>query len=169
MAKGGIVVSTPGRKRLLKLGLLLENANKMQLVIAKAQAEEAIDLMKVGFRKTTDPYGDKWPKRRGVLRKDGSRGRPPKRTRGKRVMSDTGRMKSSLKVTRVTRVGWQVSVSVDYADHHQRPKKGKGGKLKRERRMMVPDEDLGMPRSWRKGIGLATSDAIHAYIAGQRR
>ena len=197
-----MVLKGPGFKRLKRLGLAMKDAKKIQVVVAKAQAEEAINLIKQGFADEEDPYGSAWEKRKkreAIGRKQGPR-KPPsrkqgpqlpkpfgprksaamkrrekakrkrsragkrKRREGKKILSLTGRMKTGWKVSHASAAGWRVTSSVNYSLPHQDPKRGAGGKLKRPRRMMVPSERLGLPFKWRRGLGVATGDAIREFI-----
>lgn len=120
------------------------------------QAEEAVDLIKQGFNEGTgtDPYGQRWKKRK----------RETRRTRGRKVLSgETSRLKGGWKVTQVRADGFEVSASVTYATPHQSPRRGRRG-LKRPRRMMIPSEKKGMPRKWSKALNAAALDAANDYF-----
>lgn len=90
-------------------------------------AEEAIDLIKEGFATETDPYGKPWA---GLKYRSG------------KILQDTGRLRSSFKVAGVTRRGFRVNASANYAAFHQ-----EGTSRGLPARRMVPDGRL--PAEWK--------------------
>ena len=150
-------LSGPGRKKLAALTKRLGQMEALKRAIAVNQAEEALDLIKQGFREEADPYGRRWPKRR----------RETKKTAGRKVLSgETSFLKSKWKRTEVGPGGFKISSGTDYARAHQKPRKGKGGRLKRPRRMMVPDQKQGTPRRWAKPLREAAGDAVEDFLTG---
>jgi phage gpG-like protein len=161
---------------------ILENPDAIMDLVATSVAEEAIDLIKDGFRKESDPYGRKWAAK--------------KFPDGRKVLSGkTSRLKNGWKVTRKSSEEIVISPSVDYAAHHQDgtgihgkhktrvvPTKAKALRFAGPKgpifasstegvpkRMMVPDEKLGMPPAWEKNLNEAATDALAAVIGGDGR
>lgn len=153
MAKGAIELSGPGLKKLRVLAGRLEELAIVKRRIAATQAEEALDLVKVGFASETDPYGRKWQARKKETRK----------TRGRKVLSGpTSRLKGGWHRTALSADGWRISPSVDYALPHQSPKKNR-----RPQRMMVPSEARGFPNRWRRPMNEAAEEAILGFLKGK--
>lgn len=125
----------------------IETAKK---TIARAQAEEVIDQIRLGFRGARDPYGRAWQKKKTPD------GRKP-------LHGKTLRLRNGWFVKTVTAEGSTVSSAVVYASPHQRPRRRRG-RLKRPRRMMVPSSRMGYGRIWRKAILEATRDAIRDHL-----
>jgi hypothetical protein len=175
-------MSSSNMKSIEALQKILANPEKIMDLVATSVAEEAINLIKDGFRKEVDPYGRKWAEK--------------KFPDGRKVLSGkTGRLKTSWKVTRKTSSEIVISPTVDYAVHHQ-DGTGIHGKHKTRvvpskkkalrfagpkgpifasstegvpKRMMVPDEKLGLPPSWEKAFNEAATDALAAIIGGDGR
>lgn len=144
-----------GRRKLAQLEKRLGNLSRVKKAIAVNQAEEVIDLIKKGFRDEQDPYGRRWKKRR----------RETTKTAGRKVLSgETSRLKAGWKRTRLGPGGFRVSSSVEYAPHHQNPRKGRGGKLKRAQRMMVPSSRRKLGKRWSKALREAATDALEVYF-----
>lgn len=133
--------------KLEQLASALDAAPAMLEMASAAMAEEVIGLIKQGFRSETDPYGEKWA--------------PKQRPDGRKVLSgETSRLKGGWHRQKTGKDGFTIAPSVDYAAPHQRPKRGKGGRLKRPRRMMVPDREKGMPAAWSKQLEEAASEIM---------
>lgn len=99
-------------------------ANKQLLeTINENLAEEAIDLIKQGFRDQADPYGRAWAGK--------------KVPDGRAILTGrTGFLKSGWHRTRLSRRGFTVAPSVTYAVYHQT------GTQRMVARKMIPDGDL---------------------------
>ncbi len=132
---------------------LIEHAGELIPVVLKSVGQEVIGLIKDGFRKEKDPYGRLWK-------------RPKARPDGRKILSGkTSRLKGGWHVSKETRTTLTISPSVDYASHHQAPRRGKTGKLKRPRRMMVPIESKGLPRKWARDINSTIDEALTSYFS----
>jgi len=73
-------------------------------LIRQNLAEEAVDLVKQGFERESEPFGAPWA--------------PLKRRTGK-ILQDTGRLKNSF-TPRATADGFRIVTNVAYAQYHQR-------------------------------------------------
>jgi hypothetical protein len=141
---------------LAALQRVLEQPERILLVVAKSMSEEAINLVKDGFRAETDPYGRKWA--------------PKKRNDGRKVLSGrTSRLKGGWHLKVVSTSEIVVAPSVDYAAPHQNPQMGSNGQLKRPRRMMVPDALIGMPQKWTDKLDASATEAFGAILGGDGR
>ena len=140
---------------------LLDNPQRIMETVSRSMAEEAIGLIKDGFRTETDPYGKKWAKRQ----------RETRSTSGRKVLSgQTSRLKNGWKIRRADGAEISISPSVDYAEPHQNPKpKADGSGLKRPRRMMVPDEQLGLPPKWERDLNETANEAFATIFGGDGR
>lgn len=169
-------------KTLDALERILENPRGILDLVATSLAEEAIGLIKDGFRTQTNPYGEPWapkvfPDGRGVL------------------SGKTSRLKSGWKVVRQDAEEVRVSPSVEYARYHQqgtgiygprkreiRPTKARAlriptpdGPIFRKsvrgapQRLMVPTEDRGLPSRWSEQLNEAATDAFAAIFGGDGR
>lgn len=146
---------------LTEIGDKLRGPRQLLQQCSKAMAEETVDLVKEGFRTETDPYGDPWA--------------PKARDDGRKVLSGkTSRLKTGWKVETTTDGFYDVSASVEYAEYHQSPRKrtvrradgrfGRGnGRLKRPKRMMVPEASKGLPRDWSEALEEVAADAVTAF------
>lgn len=131
---------------------LLERPEAIRNVIAESLAEECINLVKDGFRSETDPYGRKWA--------------PKKKPDGRKVLSGpTNRLKGGWHRKVVTADEVIISPAVDYALHHQVA----DSESRLPRRMMVPDDALGMPPEWEKTLNEASTDAFAVIFGGDGR
>lgn len=72
--------------------------------LSKELAEESLYLIRQGFRKEQDPYGNDWA--------------PLKHRKG-RILRDTGRLANSFGRVRANRNGFVVGSNVDYSSVHQ--------------------------------------------------
>jgi phage gpG-like protein len=169
-------------KSLDALQKILENPDKIMDLVSTSVAEEAIDLIKAGFRTETDPYGRQWKK------KEFPDGR-------KTLSGKTSRLKNGWHVAKRTNSEIVIAPGVAYAKYHQDgtgihgPHKtpivpttksalrfmGPNGPIFRrsvkgaERRMMVPDKNLGLPSKWEQALNEAATDALAAIIGGDGR
>ena len=135
-----------------QLAAAMENTGAMLDVISKTQAEEALNLVRDGFRNETDPYGTAWE--------------PKQAADGRKTLSGpTSRLKGGWHVVSAGPTGFQIAPSVKYAAPHQKPKTKPGGGLKRPRRMMVPDADLGLPKSWADAFEQIAEDALDSVLS----
>jgi len=73
--------------------------------LSKQLAHEGLALVKKTFREESDPYGERWA--------------PLTRRKGK-ILRDTGRLANSWGVRAVTRAGFTVATTTQYASIHQR-------------------------------------------------
>ena len=114
---------------------LLENADALLSPTSALLAETTVDQIAQGFRAGKDPYGQKWP--------------PKKKSDGRKVLhGKTSRLRRGWHPVKTGPKEFEVAPSVDYAAPHQSPKTGRGGGLKRPRRMMVPTASKGLPDAW---------------------
>lgn len=107
-------------------------------------AEEAVELVREGFERETDPYGARW----AALK-----------YRSGRILQDTGRLRSSFKVSRVNRRGFRVSASVSHASYHQT-----GTSRGLVPRRMVPH--AGLPARWRSRLRDVGRDFLKSRLGG---
>lgn len=129
-----------------KLGRLiskLEQAGRGDALkeLSRNLAEEAIELVREGFSKEQDPYGAAWA---------------PLKVRSGRILQDTGQLRSSFKVSRVSASGFRVSASKAYAAYHQ------SGTARMVARRMVPDGSL--PALWRAQFAAAARDFMRTFL-----
>lgn len=132
--------------RVEALAAQLKNTAPMIEFAGVSAAEEVVNLVKDGFRTETDPYGERWEKKK---RRDGR----------KTLSGPTSRLKNGWHVSERSPEGFKVSPAVNYALPHQNPRR-KGGKLKRPRRMMVPSTEKGLPPEWARQIEEAVQEAM---------
>lgn len=92
-------------------------------------AEAAVELVKDGFEKQSDPHGSKW--------------KPT--LRGGAILQDTGRLRNSFAVKSVTPHGFLVTGSATYGVYHQTGTSRMPAR-KMPARKMVPDSS--MPAAW---------------------
>lgn len=144
----------------------LSNPARVLEVAAQNMAEEGLTLVAEGFRAERDPYGKAW--------------KPLALRRGK-ILQDTGRMRSSWHHKRVTKHGFTIAPSANYAQYHQRgvgpirPRRAKalkfrvGGKTVFAKgtkgipqRRMVPGRGP-LPPLWRKSLTTAAREAFELF------
>jgi hypothetical protein len=134
---------------------LFENGHVMVSATSAAMAEEMVTLIKEGFRKETDPYGRKW--------------KPKQANDGRKTLSgETSRLKGGWHVKRTRQGGFTVAPSVVYAAYHQAPRRGRNGRLKRPRRMMVPSGERGMPNAWNKQLREVALTVARGFYSTER-
>lgn len=134
-----------------QLAAAMDGLPRVMNVISRAMGEEVVGLIKKGFRTETDPYGQRWE--------------PKQIPDGRKTLSGpTSRLKGGWHVTKANKGGFTVAPSVDYAAPHQRPKRNKFGRLKRPRRMMVPDRRKGLPQLWADKLEKASEEMLSTTI-----
>jgi phage gpG-like protein len=126
-----------GKLRAL-VGQLADLGEGLPPELPRAMADEALSLVQMGFRTSSDPYGVPWA--------------PPKGRAGQ-PLRDTGRLAGSF-TSKVTSDGFSVGSNVAYAPYHQ------GGTGRMAARKMVPDEAL--PASWEASLAEAGEEALVA-------
>jgi hypothetical protein len=160
--------------RIEQLAGALDDGGAIMAIASSVLAEDAIGLIKDGFRAEKDPYGKRWANKQ--------------KSDGRKVLSGpTSMLKGGWHVEEHSKRGFLVAPSVDYAAHHQNPqrrkrsssrKRRKDGKrrkradragfggLTRPRRMMVPDEKRGMPKAWADEFAEAAEETMGQVIIG---
>jgi phage gpG-like protein len=126
-------------------------------IVNEQLAEEAVDLIRDGFQRSTDPYGKPW--KQPVLRS----GQP---------LRDKGGLANSFHRTHADADSFGVASTKDYAEHHQKgtgiygkhkarivPKKAKALRVPgagffasvrgAPKRLMVPEKRRKLPTTWR--------------------
>lgn len=103
-------VTGNGFRALSKLAAKVDLTRGGRLELNAALGEELIRLVRLGFRRESDPYGTPWK---------------PLKYRSGRILQDTGRLRNGWKRSRVTPDEVRISPSVDYAVYHQH---GTGGR-----------------------------------------
>lgn len=135
----------PISRALERLIKKLNNPGRARRAVSVALAEASIDRIKQGFRTEKDPYGKRW--------------KPKVREDGRKVLSGpTGRLKGGWHRVRADEDGFVVAPSVAYAAYHQR------GNARLPRRMMVPSDDKGLPRAWRRDFEQAAADVLEKWF-----
>lgn len=124
----------------------LKGSKGLRRKVSVNLAEESIDLIKEGFDLERDPYGDPWA--------------PKKKRDGRKVLSgETSNLKTGWHTRRVDEDGHEVAPSVDYAGYHQEPFDPSA-----ERRMMFPDDEIGLPRTWTEAYEETALEVLHAHF-----
>jgi phage gpG-like protein len=161
-------------RRLKHLRKQLETAPAaLPQTIMRNLGEEAHALISEGFRTQTDPYGERW---KDKLIADG---------RGT-LSGDTSRLKNFAPAV-ISRLGFRISATVNYAVHHQYgtgiygrhgrrivPTKAKALKIPglgyrksvagSPIRMMVPSKQRGLPRSWSRAFKDLAAEVIQDHF-----
>lgn len=119
----------------------LNSPRKVMTVVARAMAEEAIEMTREGFSKEADPDGKGWAPTQ----------------RGGRILQDTGRLRNSFRVMRVNSRGFQIGTTVEYSGYHQ------AGTRRMPARKQLPDKGK-LPGKWKARLGEAAEDAIGALF-----
>lgn len=134
---------------------LLSQPERILAAVSASLAEEAVGMIQDGFRTEHDPYGTKWAKRQ----------RETRSSRGRKVLNGkTGRLKTGWKIKKADTGEIIISPSVVYADYHQNPHGNS-----RPRRMMVPDEQLGLPPKWGTQLNETANEAFASIFGGDGR
>lgn len=105
----------------------LGSARAKRAVLANV-GEEALELVREGFSRQSDPYGSRWAKTK----------------RGGRILQDTGRLRNSFHRRSISTNRVVIGSGVTYGAFHQ------GGTRRMPRRAMVPFR--GMPGPWRSRL-----------------
>jgi len=173
-------------RKLEALERVLANPDGIREALSGAIAEECLGLIAEGFRRETDPYGRRWkPKQKPDGRKT--------------LSGPTSRLKNGWHIKRQAADQIVIAPSVDYAAAHQDPlprarasssetlrRRARGidtgratsfagadfngpMQLKRPRRMMVPDEVMGLPPKWERALNEAATDALAQILGGDGR
>lgn len=129
-----------------KLRLLARQVKKVGSTSALRElnrnlAEEARELVLEGFDEERAPDGAAWA---------------PITHRIGRILQDTGQLRNSWKVKKVTARGFTVSASAKHASYHQT------GTSRMPARPMVPGGDL--PGSWRRAFESAATDYLKSIL-----
>lgn len=122
----------------------LRASPKVAEAVGKTVAEEFINLIKDGFRAEANPYGYGW--------------KPKLRNDGKTLSGKTSRLKTGWHVSRVSKLTFVISPSVNYAKFHQH------GTRFLPIRMMVPTRARGLPAKYWKAAKAATLEAMEAHF-----
>lgn len=175
-------VSGNGFKVIADWRKLFDDGEAAVSLASRAMAEEMLDMTRERFRVETDPYGRRWKRK--------------KRPDGRKVLSGkTSRLKGGWHIVRCDNGGWMIAPSVEYAAYHQKPgsrtmkvsmtRRVQGRSineiartlginlteevLARPRRMMVPDNERGLPLPYQRALTEATQDALTVHFAGGGR
>jgi phage gpG-like protein len=116
---------------------------KVKRAVLANIAEEALELVKEGFERESEPSGRRWA--------------PLKHRRG-RILQDTGRLRTGFHRKHVSSVSVTIGPTVKYAQFHQ------SGTRHMPARKMVPDGDL--PNRWRVRIERAARDVMREAFGG---
>jgi len=171
---------------------ILSKPDKILDLVATSLAEESLGLIKDGFRTETDPYGQKWvPKQRKDGRKtlSGETSRLKTGWKIKRQDRDEIRISPSVPYAlyhqaplprrRITdrELAQRGARNIDIGGRRSRSRARDPftvdtigpAQLTRPRRMMVPDETMGLPPRWEKKLNEAATDAFAAIFGGDGR
>lgn len=142
-------------KMLAELRERLDDPEPALRLVSASLAQETLNLIRDGFREQIDPYGKIW--------------QPKKRADGRGTLSGkTSRLKTGWFATDVSADGFTISTPVAYALPHQEPRiNPETGELKRPRRMMIPDADLGLSEAWAKVLEEDALDTMESYFLGR--
>lgn len=167
-------------KSIKDLAAILREPERILQAVANSVAEDALNLVKDGFRDEQDPYGRQWA--------------PKQAQDGRKTLSgSTGRLKNGWHKKVVSASEVRIAPNVSYADYHQtgtgihgpagqpiRPKNGRalkipvnGGHIFRSsvdgvpKRKMVPDSE-GLPQRWKKSFDESATEALHLIFRGKR-
>lgn len=118
--------------------------------ISKNLSEEAIDLIKQGFRDQKDPYGKPWA--------------PKKKSDGRAILTGaTGFLKGGWHRTKLGRRGFTVAASVIYAAWHQDGTKNKDGvSIRMVSRKLIPEGEL--PDSYSQAFTETIVEIVAAHF-----
>lgn len=176
-------------KSLEALQKVLANPDGIRDLVSSSLAEECINLVKDGFRTETDPYGRKWaPKQKPDGRKtlSGKTSRLKNLWHRKRVSRDEIVIapgvdyavyhQDPLPKERLTAEESQQR-SLDRGFTQEQIARSRAfdtsfigpAQPKRPRRMMVPDELLGLPSDWERSLNETANEALATIIGGDGR
>jgi len=149
-----MTVKTKGKDHLASWREVMKSAPALVDEMGEMVAEEALDLVKEGFAKQTDPYGDRWQDK--------------KVDDGRSILVGKTVQLKKWQIVKKSNGKWTLSPSPtagDYAAAHQdpRPRAAWGGK-KLPRRMMIPSKARGMPPAWSKRMEEAMNDVFEAHF-----
>lgn len=125
----------------------LDQPERALEITSKNLCEEAINLIKEGFDAERDPYGDPWKPK---LANDGR----------KTLSGPTSRLKGGWHRVEQNERGFTVAPSVRYAVYHQSDQP----RTRLPRRMMIPDDALGLPTGWQKRFEETAEDVLEALF-----
>jgi hypothetical protein len=133
--------------------------------LAQRVAASEVKLIADGFRKQEDPYGDKWkPLQRERPRNKRARlkrERKGLKSRGVQVLVDKGLMKASANAQPSGNLV-RANVGMHYSIFHQ------GGTEHMPRRMMLPNNLMGIPPRWGQVIERDADKLIKEKLRGAR-
>ncbi len=138
-------------KRLQEWQKALGSTNELLQAMSRDMAEEAVGLIRDGFRSQINPYGKPWQAK--------------KVDDGRAILSGkTSNLRTGWHVTRAARGGFTVSPSVAYAVHHQ------FGAPRRNipQRMMVPGKGR-LPSKWAEAFKASNQEFLAAHFGGNRK
>lgn len=145
-------VKTKGKDHLASWREVMRAAPSLVDEMGEMVAEEALDLVKEGFAKQTDPYGDRWKEK--------------KVDDGRSILvGKTTRLRLGWHTVKKGNGKWTVAPSVEYAAAHQDPQpRARWGGKKLPQRMMIPSRKRGLPPEWQKRMDEAMSDVFEAHF-----
>jgi hypothetical protein len=127
---------------------LLKHGRAMLPAMSAAMADRTIELIKDGFAKETDPYGNRWKDKR--------------HPDGRKILhGKTGELRAGFRKKEASADRYQITNPVPYASAHQAPRGSS-----RAQRMMVPDEQKGMPSAWFDALQEISLDSLEEYFNG---
>jgi hypothetical protein len=133
--------------------------------LAQRVAASEVKLIADGFRKQSDPYGKGWaPLKRERPRNKRARLKREKKglkSRGHMILSDRGLMKASGNAQPSGSLV-RANISKEYSIFHQ------GGTERMERRMMLPNDEQGIPPVWGQAIEREADKLIREKLRGAR-
>lgn len=138
-------------KRMQEWQKALGSTNELLQAMSRDMAEEAIGLIRDGFRSQVNPYGKPWQAK--------------KVDDGRAILTGkTSNLRSGWHVTRATRGGFTVAPSVRYAVHHQFGAPGRNI----PQRMMVPGRGK-LPPKWSAAFKESSQELLAAHFGGTRK
>jgi hypothetical protein len=149
-------VKTKGKDSLASWREVMKSAPSLVDEMCEMVAEEALDLLKEGYSKETDPYGQKWQEK--------------KVDDGRAILVGKSVQLKKWGIIKKGNGKWTLAPSPTagaYAGAHQdpRPRALWGGK-KLPQRMMIPSKARGLPPAWAKRMEEAMSDVFDAHFGG---
>ena len=122
--------------------------------------EEGVGLVREGFQKSQDPYGDAWkPLAPKTLSSKVTRTRR-RESYGTAPLRRRGHLMSSFNY-QVRDMGVEIGTPYPFAKYHQGDEDGGKGIV--PRRMFLPDPTLGLPSAWRTNM----LEAVEAYLEAE--
>lgn len=127
----------------------LASTDKLLGVMSRDMAEEVLGLVKEGWRKQADPYGQPW--------------KAKKRPDGRQILvGKTARLKGGWHIKNASGKGFTVAPSVNYGGYHQT------GTKRIPQRMMVPTKSRGIPKEWRTALNEIAVDHLAAHFGSKK-